>query len=198
MIAMRRVTAAALMLIAGSVLFAMACGGDDRSESSATPAISVDLITNTGPVTPRNRRTVTPSPTPTPTPLQVCAPNPDPAPANVLQVLEPLANTQVTVPIFVRGWGSNIAQNNLGVVLAVVDQRQSVVQVNNLPPQPRDFRVAPNGLDITDFTAPFAADVVLSGVTEPTPFCLWVYLSTDDEGRAKQVVQVPVIVLPRQ
>jgi hypothetical protein len=138
-----------------------------------------------------------PSPTATATPLQVCAPNPDPAPVNVLQVQEPLAGQQVTIPVFVRGWGSTIGLVGKGVVLSIVDQRQSVVQTINLPPQPRDYRVPPAGLDITDNTRPFAADLVVADVSEATPYCLWVYLNTDDTGHARQVVQVPVVIVPR-
>lgn len=196
MVTMRRLTACGLGLVLGSLLLAMACGGGG-GDSTPTPAVSAELITGTGSTTPRNRRTLTPAPTPSPTPLQVCGPNPDVAGKNMLQVQEPIPNAQVRLPIHVRGWGSNIAQDNRGVVLSVVDQKQSAVQSNILPPQPRDFRVPPPDLDITDFTRPFAADVIVSNVNEPTPFCLWVYLSTDDAGHAKQVVQVPVIVLPR-
>jgi hypothetical protein len=195
---MRKVTACGLGLVLGSLLFAMACGGGgSEDDGSPTPNVSVELITGTGQTTPRNRRTLTPTPSPSPTPLQVCGPNPDPAASTMLQVQEPVANAQVRLPIFVRGWGSNIAQENKGVVLSVVDERQSPVQSNNLPTQPREFRVPPPGLEITEFTRPFAADVIINNVNEPTPFCLWVYLSTDDTGHARQVVQVPVIVLPR-
>ena len=193
---MRKLTVCGLGLMLGSLLLGAACGGG-ADAGTPTPAVSVELITGTGSTTPRNRRTLTPSPTPTATPLQVCGPNPDAAAPNMLQVQEPLPNAQVRLPIFVRGWGSNIAQENKGVVLSVVDNKQNAVQSNILPPQPRDFRVPPPGLDITEFTRPFAADVIVNNVNEPTPYCLWVYLNTDDAGHAKQVVQVPVIVLPR-
>ncbi len=182
--------------LGGACLLAMACGGGGDSATS-TPALSVALLTSSGSATPRAVKTALPSPTATATPLQVCAPNPDPAPANVLQVQQPLAGQQVTIPVFVRGWGSTIGLANKGVVLSVVDQRQSVVQTINLPPQPRDFRVPPAGLDITDNTRPFAADIVVPDVSEGTPYCLWVYLNTDDTGHAKQVVQVPVVIVPR-
>lgn len=82
------------------------------------------------------------------------------------------------------------------MTLSVVDQKQSVVQVNELPPQPREYRVPPRGLTVTDNTRPFAADIVLPNVTEPTPYCLWIYLSTNASGRAQQVVQVPIVILP--
>jgi hypothetical protein len=179
--------------LGGACLLAMACGGD----ATPTPELSVALLTSSGSATPRAVKTPVPSPTATATPLQVCAPNPDPAPVNVLQVQEPLAGQQVTIPVFVRGWGSTIGLVGKGVVLSIVDQRQSVVQTINLPPQPRDYRVPPAGLDITDNTRPFAADLVVADVSEATPYCLWVYLNTDDTGHARQVVQVPVVIVPR-
>jgi hypothetical protein len=51
---------------------------------------------------------------------------------------------------------------------------------------------------VGDFTRPFAADVVLPDVTAPTPYCLWIHLGTSDTGRATGVVQVPIVLLPRQ
>ena len=50
---------------------------------------------------------------------------------------------------------------------------------------------------MTPNTYPFAADVILNDVSSPTPYCLWAYLSVDEEGHAKQVVQIPVVFLPR-
>ncbi len=181
--------------LGGACLLALACGSGDAA--TPTPALSVALLTSSGSATPRAVKTPVPSPTPSATPLQVCAPNSDPAPVNVLQVQQPLAGQQVTIPVFVRGWGSTIGLADKGVVLSIVDQKQSVVQTINLPPQPRDYRVPPQGLDITDNTRPFAADIVIADVTEPTPYCLWVYLNTDDTGHARQVVQVPVVIVPR-
>jgi hypothetical protein len=99
--------------------------------------------------------------------------------------------------VHVRGWGSNIGQDDRGLSVSVVDQKQTVLQVNSLPPLPREYRVAPGGLQVTDFTRPFAADIVINNVTAPTPYCLWVYLGTTEAGRATGVVQVPVIVMPR-
>jgi hypothetical protein len=181
--------------LGGACLLAMACGGGDAA--TPTPELSVALLTSSGSVTPRAVKTPPATPTPTATPLQVCAPNPDPAPVNVLQVQQPLAGQQVTIPVFVRGWGSTSGLAGKGVVLSIVDQRQSVVQTINLPPQPRDYRVPPAGLDITANTRPFAADLVIADVSEATPYCLWVYLNTDDAGHARQVVQVPVVIVPR-
>lgn len=95
-----------------------------------------------------------------------------------------------------QGWGSTIGKDNAGVALAIVDFRSQTLQVLDLPPQPRAFRVPPGGLDITDDTRPFGADVVIGPVVEPTRYCLWVYLETDGEGHARKVVQVPITVVP--
>jgi hypothetical protein len=186
------VTVAVFVGVAAAL--ASACGGDSGGEES-TPQVIV--VTPTGSATPRVRRTPTPTPAPPPTPVQSCAANPDPASPKLLQVQEPLPNTQVKVPVHVRGWGSQIGQNDRGVAVSVVDVKQSVVQVNNLPPLPREFRVAPPGMEVTEFTRPFAADIVLNNVTAPTPYCLWVYLETTQEGRARGVVQIPVVIAPQ-
>lgn len=191
----RRWKIAALIVMGAVLVITLGCGGGGEGPTP-TSDVQVIPISPTGSVTPRPRRTPTPSVSPTPTPLEVCAPNLDPAQPAVLQVEEPLAEAQVRIPVHVRGWGSAIGENDKGVTLSVVDARQNVVQVNNLPPQPREYRVPPRGLTVTEFTRPFAADVVLPNVTEPTPYCLWVYLSTTEQGRAQQVVQVPVVILP--
>lgn len=100
------------------------------------------------------------------------------------------------MPFYVRGWGSNIGFQGAGVALAVVDAKQAVTQVLNLPPQPRDFRVAPPGLEVTENTRPFGADIVINGLKEPTPYCLWVYQQTTENGQPKGVVQIPIVVTP--
>ncbi len=170
-------------------------GGGAEQPKGTGGGISVVAVTSTG--EPTARPTPTPEPTPTPTPVQVCEANPDPASPKVLQVEEPLPNQQVKMPIRVRGWWTNIGLRNQGVALAIVDAKQTVLQVlDPVPPQPRTFRVAPPGLEITNDTRPFAADVVLADVTQPTPICLWVYQETTPEGQPKGVVQVQVIVLP--
>lgn len=182
--------------LAVAVMLPFGCGGGGDGEEP-TPTVQVIVVTPTGPATPRPRRTQTPTPTVTQTPLQVCAPNPDPAPPAQLQVEEPKPNAEVQIPVHVRGWGSRIGENNRGIIVAVVDARQNVLQVNNLPPQPREYRVAPPGLEVTEFTRPFAADIVLNNLQEPTEYCLWIYQETTEEGKARGVVQVPVKILPR-
>lgn len=184
-----------LALLAVLVTLAAGCGGDAEQVRPSGDVVVV-LTSPTGRATPRPRKTVSPIPTVAPTPLKVCTPNPDPASPQVLQVQEPAPEQQVRSPFHVRGWGSNIGFEDRGVALAVVDAKQKVVQVLDLPPQPRTYRLAPPGLEVTDFTKPFAADVVINGVKEPTPYCLWVYQETNESGRPKGVVQVPIMVMP--
>lgn len=195
----RRAKAATLLALAVAAILPLGCGGGGGGEDTdSTPTgIQVVVVTASGPATPRPRRSPTPTPVATPTPLQVCAPNPDPAPANQLVVQEPRPNQEVQIPVHIRGWGTNIGENNKGITVSLVDQRQNVVQVNNLPPLPREYRVAPPGLEVNDFTRPFAADLVLNDLSGPTQYCLWVYQDTNEEGKARGVVQVPVVILPR-
>jgi hypothetical protein len=184
-----------LALLAVVALLAVACGGDAPKVSPSGDVVVV-LTSPTGNATPRPRKTVSPTPTASATPLKVCTPNPDPASPQVLQVLEPAPDAQVKSPFHVRGWGSNIGFQDRGVALAVVDAKQNVLQVLDLPPQPRTYRLAPPGLQVTENTKPFAADVVIANVKEPTPYCLWAYQETNESGRPKGVVQVPILVVP--
>ena len=184
-------------LLVTLTVVALACGGGDAEVGGGSPSGPLVVITTpTSQPTVIVRRTPTPAPTPPPTPLKVCAPNPDPAPPSLLQFEEPMPEQQLKVPFHVRGWGSNIGFEDRGVALAIVNAKQEVLQVLDLPPQPRTFRKAPDGLEITDYTRPFAADVVIQNVKEPTPYCLWIYLEADAAGKPKGVVQLPVIVVP--
>jgi hypothetical protein len=191
-----RVVVAGFALLSLGLAAACGRGGESFSGDKETPDIVVSFPSPSGDVTPRPRKTSIPSESPSPTPLKVCAPNPDPAQASVLQVEDPKPEQQVKVPFHVRGWGANIGFQDQGVAVAIVNAKQETVQVLDLPPQPRTFRVAPAGLEITEFTRPFGADIVISGLNEPTPFCLWIYQETDAENTPKGVVQIPVVVTP--
>lgn len=187
---------AATVLLLGAALVVACGGGDNTGDDKSTPDVVVSFPTTSGQVTPRPRKTPIPTSSPTPTPLKVCAPNPDPAQAKVLQVTEPRAEQQVKVPFHVEGWGTNIGFEDQGVAVALVNAKQEVLQVLDVPPQPRTFRIAPAGMEITEFTRPFGADIVVSNITEPTAICIWVYQETTAEGTPKGVVQVPVVVVP--
>jgi len=188
-------TVIGLAALAVGFAFAAACGGGGEAHPASSDGVVILTLTPP-PATTLPRRTPPPTPPPTPSPLEVCAGNPDPASPKVLQVQEPQPQQQVKIPFHVRGWGSNIGQNNRGVALGIVDAKQSVVQVLNLPPQPNTYRLPPPDLERTDNSRPFGADIVIDGIKEPTPYCLWVYLETTPEGRPRGVVQVPVVVVP--
>lgn len=177
------------------VLLSLACGGDDGAgspDASGVVIISTSEATNT----PRPSPTKELSPTPSPTPLEICSPNPDPASPAVLQVEEPKPEDRSTIPIHVRGWSSNIGEEGKVVFVAIVDLEQNVLQMNQVPAQPRQFRLAPPGLTITDFTRPFAIDILLDDVEKDTPYCIWVYQDVDGAGKARGVVQIPIVVEP--
>jgi hypothetical protein len=190
------VRALLLSLAVVSGIVALACDSGDRQEGTSADGIVVKVPSPVDEPTARPRKTAAASVTPSPSPLKVCTPNPDPANSSLLQIEEPKPEQQVKVPFHVRGWGSNIGFEDKGVALAIVNVKQEVIQVLDLPPQPRTYRVAPPGLEITENTMPFAADVVISNINEPTAFCLWVYQETTETGTPKGVVQVPVVVLP--
>jgi hypothetical protein len=190
-----------MLMAAAAALLAVAvasCGGD--SEGDVTPGdgdgIIVVLPSPTEKPTPAPRKTSTPTPTPSPTPLAVCGTNPDPVSPKLVQVEEPKAEARLSLPIRVRGWGSTIGFKDEGVAIAVLDARQAVLQVLDVPPQPREFRVVPVGIEITEYTRPFAADILMDPVLEPTPLCLWIYQETTAEGIPKGVLQIPIVLLP--
>ncbi|MBI1884839.1 MAG: hypothetical protein HYS09_00720 [Chloroflexi bacterium] len=150
--------------------------------------------------TPTPTAAATPSPTPTTTPLaKVCSTNPDPAKPSEIQVQEPEPEDRVGPIFHVRGWGSRIERDSVGVEVALVDSRLKVVNQGGVPthapPQPRAGRIPPRGLEITRFTAPFAVDLYL-GVTQPMPICIWVFQQEPGTGDPINVVQVPVLVAP--
>ena len=186
-----------LAAIGTLTLLSLACGGDG-DESGPNPSAVAVVVAGSGPTTtPLPSRTASPTPTPSPTPLVICSPNPDPASPAALQVETPEAEEKTTIPVRVRGWSTNIGEEGKVVFVAIVDQNQKVLQMNEVPPQPREFRVPPPGLGITEFTRPFAIDILLDDVDQETPYCIWVYQDVDGEGMARGVVQVPIIIEPR-
>lgn len=178
-------------------LLGMACLGAGFTEDTTPSTEGVIVIVTTPTPTPTPSPTPSPTPTPTPTPVNVCTPNPDPARPSLLQVLEPQPEEEVPNPFHLRGWGSSIGFEELGVALAVLDKDgEIVVEPLDIPPQPREGRIPPPGLEVTEFTRPFAADLLVPGLGGPTPLCVWVYLKTTPEGVPQDVVQVPVVVKP--
>src|SRR3990170_674390 len=191
-----------VILAVALAALAIACGGGSDAERT----IDIRLPTATATSIPVATPTIAPSPTPTRTPTpgpNVCSPNPDDAPPSLLQVQEPAPEAKVGNPFHVRGWGSEIAQDNRGVVVAVFNAAGAPLPVSGnkdtskeVPPEPKAGRIAPPGLTTTGHPAPFATDILLTGLREQTRFCIWVFTETTEDGRAKHVVQVPITVLP--
>jgi len=181
------------------VLLSLACGGNGDQTGSNATGVAVVISSPGATATPPPSRTPPPTPTPSPTPLEICSPNPDPASPAVLQIEAPEAGAKSTLPVRVRGWSSNLGEEDKVVFVAVVDQKQDVLQIEQVPPQPKELRLIPAGLEITDFTRPFAIDILLDedDIVREIPLCIWVYQDVDAEGQARGVVQIPIVVEPR-
>ena len=221
-----------MVLVLAAVFLVTACtnGGIGR-ELPQSGGIDITLVTP-GPTpspTPTPMPTATPVPTPTPILENACLFNPDPATAEELQVLEPpgaipgpapeggegeiegapLEEPQevleVRSPLHVRGWSSDIARDDRGVTIALVDEQVEFVPIVDAegqevetvdaPPLPPEGQIPPPGLMVAEFTAPFAVDIGFR-VEEPQPVCLWVFIQLVGSSEAQQVVQVPLRLLP--
>ena len=184
-----------VILAAALAALAIACGGGNDAERT----IVIRLPTPTATSAPTATPTLAPSPTATHTPTpgpNVCGFNPDPAPASVLQVQEPAPETKVPNPFHVRGWGSEIGFEDRGVVVAIINANGEPILDKDVRPESKAGRIAPPGLTTTGHPAPFATDILLTGLRDQAPFCIWVFTETTDDGRPKNLVQVPITVLP--
>lgn len=183
------------LLAAALVALAIACGGGSDAERT----IVIRLPTPTATAIPTATPTLAPSPTPTrtstPSP-NVCGVNPDAAPPSLLQVQEPRPEAKVENPFHVRGWGSEIGFEDRGVVVAIINANGDPVLDKDVRPESKASRIAPPGLDTSGNPAPFATDILLTDLRDQTPFCIWVFTETTEDGQPKHVVQVPVTVLP--
>ena len=54
-----------------------------------------------------------------------------------------------------------------------------------VPPEPKAGRIAPPGLTTTGHPAPFATDILLTGLSDQAPFCIWVFTETTADGTPK-------------
>src|SRR3990170_1163154 len=118
------------------------------------------------------------------------------APPSLLQVQEPAVEAKVANPFHVRGWGSEIGFEDRGVVVAIINADGAPILDKDVRPESKAGRIAPPGLDTSGHPAPFATDILLTDLRDQTPFCIWVFTETTDDGRPLHVVQVPITVLP--
>jgi hypothetical protein len=183
------------LLAAALAALAIACSGGGDAERTIVirrPSPTADAGVT---ATPTPARSPTPTRTPTPSP-NVCGFNPDAAPPSLLQVQEPAPEAKVDNPFHLRGWGSEIGFENRGVVVAIINKDGDPVLSKDVKPESKASRIAPPGLDTSGHPAPFATDILLTDLREQTPFCIWVFTETTEDGQPKHVVQVPIIVLP--
>jgi hypothetical protein len=185
----------AALALAVPLLF-VACQQDESAGSEPTQ-IGLRVVTSTpvptmAPTPPPVVATPTPEETPVP---NVCPENPSPAEPNVTVVEEPQPSDHLTSPAHVRGWGVGIGFENEGVHVAVFDATGESLKDMKGPPLPTEGRTPPPGMDVTEFTAPFAVDIAFD-VDIEQPGCVRVYEISPRDGHLTNVVQVPVLLQP--
>ena len=192
---LRHVWPLGVVLAVALAALAIACNGGSDAEKTIVIRLPTPTATSIPTVTP----TLAPSPTPSATPTagpDVCGFNPDAAPPSLLQVQEPAPEAKVPNPFHVRGWGSEIGFEDRGVVVAIINKDGDPGVSKDVKPESKAGRIAPPGLETKGHPAPFATDILLTGLKEQAPFCIWVFTETTAEGEPKNVVQVPITVLP--
>jgi len=185
----------AALALAVPLLF-LACEEEGTAGTEPTQ-IGLRIVTTTPAPTPEPTLppvvvTVTPVPTPVP---NVCPENPSPAEPNVMVVEEPQPDARLTSPAHVRGWGVGIGFEAEGVHVAVFDATGESLKETKGPPLPKEGRTPPPGMEVTEFTAPFAVDISFD-VDIAQPGCVRVYEISPRDGHLVNVVQVPVLLQP--
>jgi type IV secretory pathway VirB10-like protein len=184
------------LTLATPLLF-LACQKDETPETEPTQ-IGLRIVTTTPPPTPTPtpppQPTVTATPAPTPIP-NVCPENPSPAQPNVMVMEEPRADDRLTSPAHVLGWGAGIGFEAEGVHAAIYDSTGESLKEVKGPPLPKEGRTPPPGMEVTEFTAPFAVDITFK-VDVAQPGCVRVYEISPRDGHLVNVVQVPVLLQP--
>ena len=186
---------AALALVAPLLL--VACQEEETVGPEPTD-IGLRVVTGTPPPTlsptlpPQPIESATPEPTPVP---NVCPENPSPAEPNVMVVEEPQPSDHLTSPAHVRGWGEGIGFEREGVHVAIYDSTGEPLKEMKGPPLPKEGRTPPPGMEVGEFTAPFAVDIAFS-VDIAQPGCVRVYEISPRDGHLMNVAQVPVLLQP--
>jgi type IV secretory pathway VirB10-like protein len=186
----------AALALAVPLLF-LACNEEETAGSEPTQ-IGLHIVTTTPAPTPEP--TLPPEPTesatPEPTPVpNVCPENPSPAEPNVMVVEEPQPDAHLTSPTHVRGWGVDIGFEKEGVHVAVYDSTGEPLKEMTGPPLPTEGRTPPPGMEVGEFTAPFAVDIAFR-VGNEQPGCVRVYEISPRDGHVANVVQFPVLLQP--
>jgi len=178
-------------------LFFLACEAEKATETEPTQ-IGLRIVTATpAPTrtpTPPPQPTVTATPAPTPVP-NICPENPSPAQPNLMVMEQPRADDRLTSPAHVLGWGADIGFEAEGIHAAIYDSTGESLKEVKGPPLPKEGRTPPPGMEVTEFTAPFAVDITFE-VDIAQPGCVRVYEISARDGHLVNVVQVPVLLQP--
>jgi hypothetical protein len=110
-------------------------------------------------------------------------------------VEEPKPNDHLTSPAHVRGWGVGIGFESQGVHVAIYDSTGEPLKEMMGPPLPKEGRIPPPGMEMSEFTAPFAVDIAFS-TNVSQPGCVSVFGISSADGRPVNVVQLPVLLQP--
>ena len=188
-----RLGLAALALV-GPLLF-VACQEDETAGPEPTN-IGLRIVTTTPAPTPEPTLPPQPTSTPAPTPVpNLCPENRSPAEPNVMVVQEPQPDARLTSPAHVRGWGAGIGFENEGVHVAIYDSTGEPLKEMKGPPLSKEGRTPPEGMEVTEFTAPFAVDIAFK-VDNEQPGCVRVYEISPKDGHVANIVQVAVLLQP--
>ncbi|UCH86103.1 MAG: hypothetical protein JSU97_06065 [Dehalococcoidia bacterium] len=186
---------AALALALVLPLLFLACTEEDEEVPSEI-GLHFTTVTPTPTPPPVLTPVVTETPSPTPTPVvNVCPENPDPATPDIMVVEEPQEDHVLISPAHVRGWGAGIGFEDAGVQVAIYDATGEPVAEEKVPPLPAEGRIPPSTLEVTEFSAPFAADIAFRTIAEG-PGCVQVYELSAADGSPVHVVQIPVLLQP--
>jgi hypothetical protein len=186
---------AALALVLVLPLLFLACAEEgEEAPSEIGLHISTVTPTPTPPSVLTPAATATPSPTSTPV-LNVCPENPDPASLEIMVVEEPQENDALTSPAHVRGWGAGIGFEDAGVQVAIYDATGEPVADVRAPPLSPEGRIPPSTLEVGEFSAPFAVDIVFRAIVDQ-PGCVRVFELSAADGSPIHVVQIPVSLQP--
>jgi hypothetical protein len=187
----------AAMALVGPLLF-LACQDEETAGPEPT-GTGLRIVTSTpiptaAPTLPPQLTATTGTPMPTPVP-NVCPENPNPAQPNIMVVEEPKPSDHLTSPTHVRGWGVGIGFESQGVHVAIYDSTGEPLKEMMGPPLPKEGRTPPPGMEMSEFTAPFAVDIAFS-TSVSQPGCVSVFGISSADGRPVNVVQVPVLLQP--
>jgi len=186
---------AALALALALPLLSLACVEEDE-EAPSDIGLRISTVTPTPSPPPVLTPVVTVTPTPTPTAVvNVCPENPDPAGPEIMVVEEPQEDDVLTSPAHVRGWGAGIGFELAGVRVAIYDATGEPVAEEAAPPLPAEGRIPPATLEVTEFSAPFAADIAFRTIAAG-PGCVEVFELSAADGSPIHVVQIPVLLQP--